>query len=214
MSEATFNFGKICPICKKQFSVLWPGQWAYKRGGRGVWKYLCSWKCLRIYDKEGDKTQMTAKLSETSRKAVDLALAGENPLEYLAEQGKKNPSAAWYAIKQTLKLGEPETYEKLPDLRKLSMTQDQKKQKRPPENVWKAETPEAPRITKPVNYDGFNVREVEGNFARYRRSDVGGSTYIDVEIDGGCDTLSYTIEQWRSFRKEHERAAVILGVEL
>ena len=71
-----------------------------------------------------------------------------------------------------------------------------------------------PKITAPVGYDGFTVREVEGSFARYRRSDVSEKTYVDVEIADGCDTLSYTVEQWRSIRKEFQRAAVILGVEI
>jgi hypothetical protein len=71
-----------------------------------------------------------------------------------------------------------------------------------------------PKITAPVGYDGFTVREVEGEFARYRRSDVSEKTYIDVEIADGCDTISYTVEQWRNIRKEFQRAAVILGVEI
>ena len=71
-----------------------------------------------------------------------------------------------------------------------------------------------PKITKPVGYDGFTVREVEGDFARYRRSDVSEKTYVDVEIADGCDTLSYTVEQWRNIKREFSRAAVILVVEI
>lgn len=71
-----------------------------------------------------------------------------------------------------------------------------------------------PNITKPVNYDGMIVREVEGEFARYRRTDVNGNTFIDVEFPDGCDTISFTVGQWGDFRKEHNKAALILGVEL
>lgn len=71
-----------------------------------------------------------------------------------------------------------------------------------------------PKITKPVNYDGMIVREVEGEFARYRRTDVNGNTFIDVEFPDGCDTISFTVGQWGDFRKEHNKAALILGVEL
>jgi hypothetical protein len=69
-------------------------------------------------------------------------------------------------------------------------------------------------IEKPMMYDGFTVREVEGSFARYRRSDINEKLYIDVELADGGDTLSYTVEQWRTLRQEFDRAAAILGVEL
>ena len=85
-------------------------------------------------------------------------------------------------------------------------------------NPKEVDTPEYHNVVESIRINGLKqpifVREVEGNFARYRRSDVGDMIYIDVEIEGGSDTLSYTIEQWRSFRKEHDRAAVILGVEI
>ena len=81
-------------------------------------------------------------------------------------------------------------------------------------SLGKDEAPEEPKITKPVVFDNMTIREVEGGFGRYRRSDVHDSTYIDFEYTDGCDTISLTVEQWRGFRKELERAAAILGVEL
>lgn len=35
-----------CTVCKKQFDVLYPDLWRYKRWNR----FMCSWKCLRAYD--------------------------------------------------------------------------------------------------------------------------------------------------------------------
>ena len=63
-------------------------------------------------------------------------------------------------------------------------------------------------------YDNMTVREVEGEFGRYRRSDIRGTTYIDFESTDRLDTISLTVDQWRAFRAETERAAAILGVEL
>ena len=37
-----------CPVCGKRFDVLWPNQWAYKRGN----KFICSWGCIRKYDRK------------------------------------------------------------------------------------------------------------------------------------------------------------------
>ena len=166
--------------------------------------------------------------------AVNCALAGGNPLTYLENCGYNNPSAIWYNIKQKVKAKYPETYAKLP------ARNPRKDAKKEPEstladamegmqtaaddffsacedmglNVHKAETPEQPKITKAVVFDNMTIREVEGLFGRYRRSDVGEGTYIDFEYTDGVDTISLTVKAWRSFREELERAAAILGVEL
>lgn len=233
-----------CRTCGKRTVILYPALWAYRKGPE---KWFCSWKCLRAYEK-GIRSEIKhmMKLGERSRKAVDIALEGGDPVEYFRQLGQKNPSAAWCSLKAQLREKEPETYARLPQV------DHRKKENRNPKTAAEAmdnmkqaadnffgsvlkdaETPEAakdlkatieartewhpvqePKITKPVGYDGFTVREVEGDFARYRRSDVSEKTYVDVEIADGCDTLSYTVEQWRNIRKEFQRAAVILGVEI
>lgn len=76
------------------------------------------------------------------------------------------------------------------------------------------ETPEAPKICKPVIYDGMIIREVESLFGRLRRSDVHGSIYLDFEPTDSADVLSYTVDQWRSFFRDLKDCAAILGVEL
>lgn len=76
------------------------------------------------------------------------------------------------------------------------------------------ETPEAPKICKPVIYDGMIIREVESLFGRLRRSDVHGSIYLDFEPTDFADVLSYTVDQWRSFFRDLKDCAAILGVEL
>ena len=220
MSEETvFISEKICPQCGKNFTVLYPSEWAYRRGKVGHVIYLCSWKCLRAWD-GGDTKKEELEVEKDTKKhdrkatlthMIEMYEAGKSKTEvlrYLKDEGYRVPEQTHADLKAYAKSKLPELYARL-------LVNDMPAHVEIPEKaVQNIETPEAPRITKPVNYDGFNVREVEGNFARYRRSDVGGSTYIDVEIEGGSDTLSYTIEQWRSFRKEHDRAAVILGVEL
>lgn len=236
-----------CSSCGKEFYILYPALWAYKKGPM----VFCSWKCLRAYEKglqpEIRSEKPMTKLSEKSRQAIEIAMDGVDPMAYLKEQGSKNPSAAWSSIKLQMKQRRPDIYaqllkadnrkkpaEKKPKTAAEAMTNMKQAADNFFDSVLKdAETPEAakvptamietrtewkpvqePKITKPVGYDGFTVREVEGDFARYRRSDVSEKTYIDVEIADGCDTLSYTVEQWRNIRKEFQRAAVILGVEI
>jgi len=165
---------------------------------------------------------------EQEKEAVRLALIGGDPLRYIESLGISYAANKWSEIKAKVKDSDPETYAKLPA--RLPRKDARKKPETPEAGtvadamqgmkdavetfLGPIETPEKPKITKPVVYDDMTVREVEGNFGRYRRSDVSGSTYIDFEVNDGADTLSYTIDQWRSLRKEQERAAMILGVDL
>ena len=82
-----------------------------------------------------------------------------------------------------------------------------------------AETPEAPKVERPetcqpAEIDGMPVRELEGGFGRYRRSDVHGSIYIDFEYTEGADVMSLTVKQWRSFMVELIHTSQKLGVNL
>ena len=70
------------------------------------------------------------------------------------------------------------------------------------------------KIRNTLQYEEFTVREVEGLFGRYRRSDIGQVTYIDFEPPECVDVISNTLTQWSSFMKELKRAAQVLGVEL
>lgn len=237
MSEAQeeFNSTRKCAQCGKLMTILWPHQWAYKRGNPGKIKYYCSWSCLRASETKQEKECLIMPIygrgkcgPEQEKEAIRLALTGGDPLRYIESLGITYAANKWSEIKAKVKDSDPETYAKLPA---RLPRKDARKKPETPETGTVAdamqgmkdavetflgpiETPEKPKITQPVVYDEMTVREVEGNFGRYRRSDVSGSTYIDFEVNDGADTLSYTIDQWRSFRKEQERAFMILGVEL
>lgn len=217
----------ICPVCDKRFEVLWPHMWAYKIGSQAV----CSWKCIRENEKQKEGVKEVSGKSkvpdEAKKKAIQAALDGNDPYEPLRPY-TTNPKSMWTYIKICVKQKDPELYAKLPDLR------DRKKKDEPTladamtgmheaadeffeaceEMGIKTEQPEKPKICQPVVYDDMTIREVEGLFGRYRRSDVGDATYIDLEITDGCDVISYTLGQWRSFITELDKAAKILGVEI
>jgi len=36
-----------CPVCGKEFWCDYPNQWVFKRNGQ----FICSWACIRLYDK-------------------------------------------------------------------------------------------------------------------------------------------------------------------
>ena len=231
-----------CPVCGKMYEVLWPHLWAYKRNGL----YICSWKCIRADEKRKEGvSEMSGKTKvpdEAKKKAIQAALDGKDPYEYLSPY-TGNPKAMWTYIKMMVKQKDPELYAKIPDLRNLKQVRQKLEDAiaQVPEptladamagmqeatdtffgecekmGLMKAEEPEEPeepKITQPVVYDGMTVREIEGGFGRYRRSDVHGSIYIDFEYTEGADVISLTDKQWRSFMVELIHASQILGVKL
>ena len=225
---------KKCPVCGKSFFVQWPTLWTYKRGAPYP-KYFCSYKCVREFDKNKEEKVLGKPRvisPENEQEAIKCATAGGDPIAYLKNCGAKNPSAAWYHIRSKIKDTDPETYEKLPhlyrkktDAPKATLADAMEGMKNAADEFFgkcedmglslgKDETPEEQKITQPVVYDGMTVREIEGGFGRYRRSDVHGSIYIDCEYTEGADVISLTDKQWRSFMVELIHASQILGVTL
>lgn len=104
-----------CPMCGKAFDVLWPHLWAYKKGSQ----FLCSWSCLRMSEKGVKEMGGAVKVpEEAKKKAIQAALDGRDPYEYLRPY-TGNPKAMWTYIKQMVKKKNPELYAKIPDLRRL-----------------------------------------------------------------------------------------------
>lgn len=233
MSEAYALDAKTCPVCGKAFSVLWPGQWAYKRGSPCNPKYICSWKCLRIYDKGKDparpaKVQFeevaivpNSKISNADKeKAVQIALEGGNPLRFLETLNLADAGQMWYTIKKKLKAKDPETYAKLPT--RFLPKQCQPKE---PETVVrdgvayeKAEDePEGPQSAKapaPVKkapefeYAVTGIRTEAGEFRWFKRQG-----YLDCDpADGDLDTISMKAGDWKALLEVLPKAMKLLGV--
>ena len=172
------------------------------------------------------KKMFTRKLTlEQKKRAVEIALEGGNPNEYLRECGSADPNSMWFKIKQDLQQVDPETYARLKDRRKKNGKAEKAVMPMP-----EAETPESVKMTpvkepeaekepeakiwEPVRFERMTVREVEGVLGRYRRKDVHGETYIDFESVDGLEVLSYTLDQWKYFGEELRKAGKILGVEV
>lgn len=108
-----------CGVCGKITAVTWPEFYVYKSGG----SYYCSANCMVVADvkrwreKSGfvkEDSEMRGKITlEQKKKAVEIALEGGDPREYLKKCGSKNPDAHWYYIKNKLKETDPDTYYKL-----------------------------------------------------------------------------------------------------
>ena len=141
-----------CRVCGKEFTVLYPQLYVYKRGtGNGV-RYFCSYSCSRIFDRK-DYEKMKVTL-ENKKKAVQIAIDGGNPLKYLEECGAKSPSGTWYHIKKDLKAKDPDRYMELPE--KYRPADEPKpidggewEKMETPEKAVKAEIPE--KANRPVS---------------------------------------------------------------
>ena len=216
-----------CPICNRSFHVQYPELWVYKRYIDGHLRTLCSWKCLRAYEKEREETELKGNQKitlEQKKKAIQMALDGKDPLKYLDQLGSSNPSAMWYTIRQAVKEKDPALYERLSKKAETKVTEVTKvTEETTPETEETEEdfTPEdtepeppAEKITKPLCYDEFTVRAVEGEYGRYHFQDINGKQWIDFDDLEGANELSMTVDQWRGLLAELRKAAAILGVEL
>lgn len=182
----------------------------------------------QITDGKGVEKLGKVKLTLADKKeAVRIATEGGNPYNFLREKGIAFPETCWHKIKNGIT--DPEILAKIPT------RLPQQNRKKVPKAVKAAEprtviaeepaemtqdakecteAPERAAITKPLMFDGFPVREVEGKFGRYRYNKSNGNEYIDMENRDGLDVLSLTTDEWREFFDEAKRAALVLGVEL
>ena len=146
--------------------------------------HICTWKCLRKIRREKEE-----------KMAEELKNIEEPTPKKRGRKPKAKEDLAVVKLSGPIKIETPEA-----------------------ERVQVVETPETPEIDPvllPATYDGMVIREVEGLFGRYRYSgDLGRAEYIDFENADGMETLSLTVDQWRKFREEQIKAALILGVRL
>ena len=191
---------KKCPVCGKQFVVLWPNLWSYKRDHR----FMCTYGCMRAYDdRKGMNFDMTLT-KEQRAKVLDMLIKGENPNEYIRGCGVKNPTCTVWNMKQYLKKNDPETFAKIP-------TAPAKKKIETPETVTlngpvKIETPEGKtlaRIDVPVipaaeqRYK-YNALEISGLGEFYFDKKHG---QIDWRTVNG-EEISMEPAMWKIFSRE------------
>ena len=128
---------KKCPVCGKEFHLLYPNAWGYKRNTGKKNLYFCSWHCMREEEKE--RNEMKKLTLEQKKKAVKIAVDGGNPLGFLEEIGIKNSAEAWSKIKANLKEFDPDTYKQLP--KRLPARESISKPTVKPEKVLLVEDP-------------------------------------------------------------------------
>lgn len=70
---------RTCAICGKEIDILYPDMWRYKRGDPvHVKAWLCSWKCLRIYDDQ-KKRKEAEEMARMKKDDTPAAKPGRKP---------------------------------------------------------------------------------------------------------------------------------------
>ena len=109
-----------CRNCGRQFGVLHPTRWAYKRPKGRLYEYFCSWGCLRADEKKDerkeekevktqDKTQRTRMNTKDMEKAVEMLKNGDKALDqFLKNHGITNIYKWKYNIRTRHGIQKPE----------------------------------------------------------------------------------------------------------
>lgn len=161
-----------CPECGKLFPVMWPHLWVYKRDN----KYLCSYGCMRAYDKRHERkdVEIMAEMFGSRLAQLDAIVKeieeGRDPLVMLKERGYANPGQTYQNTKRWAQDNYPETAEKLPGSLKEWKKQLKAQKAEVPEKALQVETPEgefatvkAADIVKAVNkpIQGFDEQDFD-----------------------------------------------------
>ncbi len=208
--------------------------------GLGFISASATWQRLQLNElgrlpsklRDGKENVNMGKLTlEDKKKAVQIAVDGGNPLEYIRSCGVKNAAEAWGKIKRVVKETDPEAFEKIPKRlpnpkNPIVIDTPKGKMEITPEKISQMSQEEVSyanvammselvkrTINGAVNYDGFTVRAVQGVYGRYFYDKTSMGEYIDFENNDG-DELSMTVDNWRMFVAELKHAAAVLGVEL
>ena len=240
--------GDVLDYLKSKGAVSPWGTW-FRLQREELGRQMC-----QINDGKGRKRLMRLTLDD-KKKAVQIAVDGGNPLNFLRELGSSNPCDCWKKIKKGLEQADPELYAKLPErLPRVKKNNNPlfAKAKKPevpeqvptvkvdgplqietkePEQVevvpvptvqlvydpsiaeeYKREQAEKQKITKPVNYDGFDVTAIRHHaYGELYRDEK--YNRIDWRTPDG-EEVSMKPEAWKAFIKDLPRALRVLGVDI
>lgn len=212
-----------CGSCGKRIVIHQPEFYVYRRGGT----FFCSESCMVVWNtkltgfevfdfrkKKGQEDMSKHKLTlEQKKKAVEIYAQGGDPQKYLEECGAKNPSAAWYYIRQTLaKTGREEQsgIQEKSGPENDRAGQDGKPQQKEAAGQTTQAAEGTENRTAPADHDGFHVVTIEGEIGRYR-NDQGTFTF-DGRNTG--QRFSVPAEKAALFITELTKAARILGIRI
>ena len=149
--------------------------------------------------------------AEQKAECVRIAVEGGDPKPYIKSLGFKNPPGAWHNVKEWYRRNDPEMFKKIPDRVGRVVGRDLQLEAGGNYQLSVAETPEQPKIDKPLMHSGKKAIGWEGDFGTYIYDRKQG--YIDYESNDG-EEMSMPVDAWRDWMKEIHEVAQLMGVEL
>ena len=200
----------ICPVCKKEFEILHPQMWRYKINS----EYVCSWGCLRKGETKGVEPVKREIPQEAKLEAIRIAIEGGDPIEYLCKYSV-NPAGMWTYIRSVVKKTDPETFEKIPNLRekppkKSLQVEKPKKPAKAPEEKQKQDAPK--KEEEPISQPDVQILRLES-----KKTGIEYSLSDDrkrMVMESGGDMLNVTLEQLPDFLQELPPICRQLGVKV
>ena len=180
MSEAAkvmLPDSRICGMCGKEFTVLYPDLWRYHRQNeKGLRIWMCSWKCLREYEakkiketkekrkirkeleQEGDELANTThrEPKEVAHQMLAAMENGEEARGYLKRIGYANPTDQLKKLRNWAEKNDPKTAERLKAIPKPKPG-PRSKEKKPAGVVTKT----LPEEARPKPKDGGEWEQAE-----------------------------------------------------
>ena len=149
--------------------------------------------------------------AEQKAECVRIAVEGGDPKPYIKSLGFKNPPGAWHNVKEWYRRNDPEMFKKIPDRVGRVVGRDLQLEAGGNYQLSVAETPEQPKIDKPLMHSGKKAIGWEGDFGTYIYDRKQG--YIDYESNDG-EEMSMPVDAWREWLKEIHEVAQLMGVDL
>ena len=233
---------KICPVCGKQFTVLYPRLWTYKSGKQNHnLRYFCTYTCQRTDERTGDSLKRLLSKEEILDICIAAIREGKHPYDVLKETGYKNPAQTYASARHWARDHKNEKINQLPENLQKWMREKKtagKQKAEPAKEPEKAEEPEKVEIvedgtereeekaelkrilagriqekviTGPETVNGMKIREVEGQYGRYRYTvDYGSNVIVFESLEG--EKVTMRPWEWTEFWKEMRKASAVLGV--
>ena len=213
----------ICPVCRKEFEILHPPLWRYKINN----EYVCSWGCRRKGEDKGVETTKREVPQTAKDEAVRIAIEGGDPIEYLGKYSV-NPRGMWTYIRSVLKDKDPETFAKIPNLRKqppkkaLRKEEAPKRPRKKPAKVPKPpeEKPQPrPETKKPVPELVLEKPDTGIQILRVRSVKTGVDYYLSNDqelmfLDSGACVFEMSVEKLPDWLNELPPICRQLGVKV
>lgn len=181
-----------CPVCGKGFWCDYPHLWAYKREKL----FLCSWKCIREYDRKEAEEMAYRKIRKDGTPAKPTGKKAAQALQELKEDFAEK------GVELVYDPGIAEEYRR-----------EQAQKESNARAKAEAEKPEVVLTIRTEDLQEFEYRvtgidtEV-GNFQYFRRNG-----YLDwTDLNG--TTVSMTVEEWKTLIRIWPKVVKVLKVEV